>query len=162
MDEPAVNETEFQQRVVAALELHSPELVAVLRQLVAHDYPPDVASVDFEVFPDGFTSGFPVRAFFMDDSNSEFFVIEDGEARCPSSVDPGLLDISRVYEDSLEAELEGAVPDADSFTLAAEAVIPWFARCWAAAGGREFTRRAGISLHDDVRRYDLVQDRWHS
>jgi hypothetical protein len=71
-------------------------LVAVLRQLVEHEYPKEVVSIDFEVFTYGFTEGFPVRAFFMDSTNSEYFVAIDGSYRYPSPVDPDLLHIKRV------------------------------------------------------------------
>ena len=49
--------------------------------------------MDFEVFPDGFTDGFPVRAFFMDDANNEFFLIE---AKPEASAD-----VARVLERQL-------------------------------------------------------------
>jgi hypothetical protein len=155
-----MTEAEFQHRVAMALELHTGALVPVLRQLVNHEYPPEVVAVVFEVFPDGFTSGFPVRAYFMDESNSEFFLFERGEARYPCPVDPGLLDIARVYDDSVEEEFLSANEDADSYTLAGKALIPWFAACWVAAGGSDFGRRATISLHDDTEVYDLVHGRW--
>ena len=157
-----MTEAEFQRRVRQALEQHEENLVPVLRQIIEYDYPPEVASVDFEVFVDGFTQGFPVRAFFMDESNSEFFVLKDGEAIYPSPVDPGLLDISRVYDDSLEEQLLAARSDADSYTLVGQALIPWFAYCWATAGGAGFLRRSGINLHDDLAVFDLVQQEWRS
>ena len=157
-----MTESEFQRAVVNALEQHTQALVAVLRQLVQYDYPPEVVSVEFEIYPDGFTSGLPVRAFFMDETNSEYFVLSGNEARYPSPVDPGLLKLARVYDSSLESALEEASPDADTYTLAAEAMIPWFARCWAEAGGLHFSRRSSINLHDDLKVYDLVSQRWRT
>jgi len=142
------------------LEPHSAALVAILRKLVAHDYPPEVASIDFEVFPDGFTSGFPVRAFFVDAENSEVFLYESGQAQYPCPVDPGLLEMDHVYEAALEQALAACSPDSDYFTLAGMALIPWFIRCWAEAGGPHFARRATIGLHDDPRSYDLVEQSW--
>ena len=161
MDESASpRQLEFQRRVVEALEPHSTALVGVLKQLVAHDYPADVVSLDFEVFPESFTSGFPVRAFFMDEDNSEFFVYEGGEAQYPSPVDPDLLDLPCVYGDDAAEELLAVDPDADDLTLAGEALVPWFNRCWLDAGGAVFTRSATISLHDDPRFFDLVEQGW--
>ena len=155
-----MNEHEFQDRVRQALEPHSSALVAVLHKLVAFEYPSGVASIDFEVFPEAFTSGFPVRAFFVDAQNTEFFLYEAGHAQYPSPVDPGLLEIDHVYEIALEAALAASRPDSDPYTLAGRALIPWFSRCWTEAGGLRFARRAQIGLHDDLEAYDLVQQSW--
>jgi hypothetical protein len=157
-----MNEDLFQQRVVEALAPHASGLVGVLRQLVEHSYPGEVRALEFEVFTDGFTDGFPVRAFFMDADNTEFFVYEDGKAQYPSPVDPELLHIERVFDLDLEHELEAVAPDADTYTLAGEALVPWFAKCWAQAGGLGFSRAATIQLHDDTRSYDLKLQRWCS
>lgn len=155
-----MTEHEFQQQVRAALEPHSSALVAALRMLVAHDFPPEVASIAFEVFPEGFTSGFPVRAFFVDAENTEFFLYEAGRAQYPSPVDPGLLEIDHVYEAALEKALAATSPNSDYLTLAGRALIPWFSRCWVEAGGLLFAGRAHICLHDDREVYDLVQQTW--
>jgi hypothetical protein len=157
-----VTEGEFQQSIERALELHTQALVSVLRELVRYNYPSEVVSVDFEVFPDSFTSGFPVRAFFIDETNSEYFVVVGDEARYPSPVDPGLLNIPRVYDLSLEKALAVECPHADAFTLAGGVIISWFARCWAEAGGLRFSRQSSICLHDDLRVYDLVAGRWRT
>ena len=153
---------DFQERVAESLAPYTSALTEILRKVVKHEYPTEVASVDFEVFPDGFTSGFPVRAFFMDDTNSEFFVQEGSEAKYPCPVDPGLLVISRVYDVSLEEELEATHPNTDAYTLAGQALIPWFAQCWVAAGGLQFDRSARIALHDELESYDLVLQRWQT
>ncbi|MBL4770905.1 MAG: hypothetical protein JKY61_07140 [Planctomycetes bacterium] len=153
-------EQEFQRHVNDALEPHSQALISVLRQLVLHDYPHEVVSVEFEVFPQSFPSGFPVRAFFMDKDNTEFFISKDGAPAYPSPVDPELLELSRVYRADAAKDLLDADPDADDLTLAGEALIPWFSRCWLEAGGAVFTRSATISLHDGGRFFDLVEQNW--
>ncbi len=155
-----MNEREFQQRVCQALELHSEALVPVLRQLVNYSFPAEVVSLDFEVFPESFTSGFPVRAFFMDAHNCEFFSYDGDKAQYPSPVDPGLLRIERVYEPGLEESLLANDPDADDYTLAGRALIPWFSRCWVDAGGLQFDRQARIGVHDDSESFDLVDRAW--
>jgi hypothetical protein len=157
-----MNRMMFQQRVVEALSSHTEALIHVLRQLVRHPYPPEVVHLAFEVFTDGFRSGFPVRVFFIDAENNEFFLYEDGEAKYPSSVDPGLLDIPSVYGEELEKELEEDDPEADFYTLAGEALVPWFSDCWQAAGGAGFSRAASIRLHDDVKFFDLIARQWRS
>lgn len=52
-------------------------LVAVLRQLVEYDCPPEVVALDREVFSARWSEGFPARAFFMNESNSEHFIYVD-------------------------------------------------------------------------------------
>ncbi len=161
MDEPASQvEQEFKQRVVDGLRPYSSALVDVLRKLVRHEYPPEVVSLDFEVFPQSFTSAFPVRVFFMDEDNSEFFVWRGETAEYPSPVDPGLLERPGVLEEEAAQELLAADPDADDLTLAGEALIPWFSGCWIDAGGGAFSRSATIRVHDEERFFDLVQQRW--
>src|SRR5262245_50276389 len=108
----------FQAEVVKCLEPLSSQLVPVLRQLVGYPFAPQVHHLDFEVFCDGFTTGFPVRAFFMDADNCEYFVYQNGKAVYPCDVDPELLQIesiySREFEDGVSSQSEGL----DHFTLA--------------------------------------------
>ena len=155
-----MNEQEFQLQVREALEPHSAELTAVLRQLVAHTYPPEVASIDFEVFPDEFTSCFPVRAFFLDSAYTEVFLYEAGKAKYPSPVDPGLLSLEQVYSPALEESMAAACPGIDYLTLAGLTLISWFGERWKEAGGLQFSRQARIALHDDRESYDLVRQSW--
>lgn len=157
-DSTPTTEWRFQAAVQAHLERLTEQLVPVLRRLIEFPYPAEVECLDFEVFCDGFTDGFPVRAFFMDAANCEFFVYRTGDAEYPCDVDPGLLQLERVYPAQFLEPFR--VPGLDCFTLAGEALIPWFARCWVAAGGKQFSRNARIGLHDRVRRFDLVQQSW--
>lgn len=140
-------DAEFSAFVLSKLHPFTSPLVKVLAQLLRDELPQEVASIHFEVFPDGFTSGFPVRAFFLDQYNTEFFRKQNGEAHYPTSIDPGLLVIPHVYERKAERQFEG--DDRDVFTLAGNALIPWFRRCWLEAGGADFPRLATIGLHDD-------------
>ena len=150
----------FKAAVTDRLRPLESSLIPVLRQLVEHRYPPEVASVAFEVFTDAFTQQFPVRAFFLDASNSEHFVYIDGKATYPSPVDPGLLDLHQVFDEGFQDGFLGELDDLDVFTLAGEALIPWFATCWGQAGGAKFPIGATIALHDDPREFDLVRGRW--
>jgi hypothetical protein len=65
-------EQEFQRLVRASLAALESDLTRVLASLIWHKYPDEVVALDFEVFSDGFTSGFPVRVFFLDRENTEF------------------------------------------------------------------------------------------
>ena len=69
---------QFQEEVRKYLDRLTDQLTSVLKQLVEYSYVPEVKSLDFEVFCDGFTQEFPVRAFFMDEDNGEHFISIDG------------------------------------------------------------------------------------
>ena len=147
--------------VQGRLEPHREALISQLRALTTHSYPVEVETVHFEVFA-GIFDGFPVRAFFLDSGNTEFFVYEDGEARYPCPVDPGLIATSPLLLPSEEDQLFQQDPELDYCTVTAEAVIPWFAGCWEAAGGSSFPRSATIGIHDDGRVLDLRSGQWLS
>jgi hypothetical protein len=153
-------ESEFRSEVRKHLEPLAKNLVPLLSQLIRHKYPKEVEALVFEVFSDGFTSGFPARVFFMDGENSEFFIYENGEAQYPSPIDPDLLDIEQVYPDELEERFSSQDEDLDTFTLAGLELIDWFAKCWNQAGGNEFPRTALITIHDDTEVLDLKTGVW--
>src|SRR5262245_28929592 len=77
-------------------------LVATLRSLIGHNYPPEVFALSFEIFSDSFTSQFPARVFFMDRMNCEYFLYVNGEATYPSPIAPEILDIDRIYAEEVE------------------------------------------------------------
>ena len=132
----------------------------VLCSLIKHQYPSEVFALSFEVFSDGFTSGFPVRAFFMDRSNTEHFIWESGQAKYPSPVDPGLLEIDHVYAQELEEELEERSPESDPWAIASEELIQWFAKHWQRFGGASFPLVATISPHDSSEEFNLKSGYW--
>lgn len=150
----------FRQAVQSSLASLDARLEAALRALVQHQYPPEVFALTFEVFSDGFTSGFPVRAFFMDRSNTEHFVWEEGKAQYPSPVDPGLIDIDHVYPEALEEQLEQSAPDADPWEIAFQELVAWFARHWQRAGGAGFPLVATLAAHDASEEFNLKSGDW--
>jgi hypothetical protein len=152
----SIAEMAFKEDVRSSLSRLDGQLIPVLEALVRHQYPPQVVALQFEVFSDGFTCEFPVRAFFVDSKNCEFFLYVDGEATYPSPVDPGLLEIDCVYPVALEEKLESESPDSDAWRLATEELFSWFLSCWQNAGGREFPLGATISRHDFRSELDLV------
>lgn len=156
----AVAETAFREHVRGRLAGLESALVPVLAQLVVHEYPSEVVAVDFEIFSDGFTSRFPVRAFFMDEMNCEHFVYVDGEASYPSPVDPGLLEIDGVYSESVEEKLFGDNPDVDPWSLATTELSQWFLACWINAGGKHFKLAATIAHHDSSKELNLKTGEW--
>lgn len=153
-------ERTFRHGVRDSLSKLDAQIEGVLLSLVSHEYPPEVFALSFEVFSDGFTSGFPVRAFFMDRSNTEHFLWEGEEAKYPSPVDPGLLEINHVYAEELEEKLEEHSPESDSWGIATEELIQWFARHWRRIGGENFSLVATIAPHDSSKELNLKSGAW--
>jgi hypothetical protein len=153
---------EFRRAVRSHLTALTSSLQPVLEALVQYDYPREVVRLDFEVFSDCFTSQFPVRAFFVDRDNTEFFLFESGVARFPSPVDPGLLQIHGVYPEALENELIARDPSEDPWSIATAELIGWFWESWKSAGGEHFPLVAAISHHDSSQEFDLRAGRWRS
>ncbi|MEZ6038688.1 MAG: hypothetical protein R3F29_14495 [Planctomycetota bacterium] len=153
-------EAEFQLQVLQALDRQTSCMVTVLRQVIGHDYPDQVAAVAFEVFSDGFQEGFPVRMYLMD--KDDLYVEQDRSGgRRWMPVNPGLLQIDRVYGPELPESLHAVLPDADDWGLATDSLIRWFGKCWIAAGGLAFRRRAWIQHHDSIFRFDLAKQDWY-
>ncbi len=152
--------TKFRQQVLDALQPHRAALVDALRQLIAHDYPKEVERLEFTVFPYSFTSGWPIRAFFLDRNRTEVFVSEDEDSAYPSPIDPGLLETAPLYAQALEEAVLAAEPDSDPPRLASETTVEWFRGCWADADGADFRMHAEIAIHDDERWFDLMRQRW--
>lgn len=146
----------FRKNVNIHLAKLTDQLVLVLRELIKYNFPSKVVSLEFEVFTDGFTQEFPVRAFFMDADNSEFFLYDNGKVVYPSPIDPGLLDIPHVFTDEFEEEFIEKDEDLDTFTLAGYELVTWFRDCWLKAGGEKFTLRANIKLHGDIKEFNLM------
>lgn len=144
-------EQEFTEKVGVYLDNLTDELQPVLKQLIEHDYPQEVATLAFEVFVDGFSSQFPVRVFFMD---------IDGKAAYPSPVNPHLLDIDHVYPDEFEEEYIEKDEDLDPWQIATNALIEWFSKCWIAADGHSFKLKANIAPHDSHYEFNLVECQW--
>ena len=135
------------------------EMIESLRALINHDYPPEIFAVCFELF-DHFSDGSPVRAFFMDRTNTEYF-IELGENRVapyPDPVDPGLLDIEGVYP--REVETAAIERDIDTWGIDTEEFVRWFSQCWDKAGGADFARVATIAGHDEAEEFNLRTHEW--
>ena len=153
-------EQEFREKVNEHLNRLSAEIQPVLKKLIEYNYPKEVASLEFEIFVDGFTQEFPVRAFFMDSDNSEHFVYVDGQAEYPSPVDPGLLDIDHVYPYELEEEYTSKDDELDPWSVATNELVAWFSKCWSEVGGQSFKLKANIAPHDSNHEFNLVKSEW--
>jgi len=153
-------EQEFKEQVIEHLEKLSDDLKPVLKELIGYDYPEEIDTLAFEIFVDGFSSEFPVRAFFMDKDNSEHFIYIDGKAEYPSPVDPDLLKIDQVYPYELEEEYTIKDESLDPWQIATNTLIEWFSKCWLASGGKAFKLKANIAPHDSNHEFDLVESKW--
>jgi hypothetical protein len=153
-------EQEFKEQVAAHLDKLSTDLEHVLNKLIDFEYPSEVVSLEFEIFVDGFTQEFPVRAFFMDKDNSEHFVYIDGKAEYPSPVDPGLLDIDGVYPEELEEEYTSKDDSLDPWDIATKEIVQWFSNRWLSSGGAKFKLKANIAPHDSNHEFNLIKSEW--
>lgn len=159
MSKKLTPERKFQAKVRSHLDDLSGQLVPVLKKLISYSYPEKVFTLSFEIFPDSFTSQFPVRVFFMDNENCEHFEYIDGVAQYPSPVDPELLDVDKVYPDEVEEAFEG-YEELDLWTLAAAETALWFYDCWKKAGGKRFGLGATIADHDSPEELNLQNGKW--
>lgn len=155
-------EQEFREKVANYLNRLSADIKPVLETLIEYEYPEEVVSLEFEVFADGFTQEFPVRAFFMDSNNSEHFVVVDGKAEYPSPVDPDLLRIDYVYPYEFENEYIEKDSTFDPWSIATNELIEWFSKCWLAAGGEDFKLNSSIAAHDSHHVFNLKESRWQN
>lgn len=153
-------EQEFSEKVQEHLHGLTASIKPVLKELIEYNYPKEVVSLEFEIFADGFTQGFPVRAFFMDAGNSEHFVYVNGEAQYPSPVEPELLEIEHVYPYELEEKYINEDEDFDLWSIAIDELIQWFSECWKEMGGESFQLKANIAPHDNDQAYNLVESKW--
>lgn len=153
-------EQDFKDKVNVCLEQYRGDLKPILRQLIEYDYPKEVAALEFEIFVDQFSSGFPVRAFFMNEHNSEHFIYVNGKAEYPSPVDPGLLKIQHVYPYELEEEFTSKDETLDLWHIATNELITWFFNCWQSAGGEKFQLKANIAPHDSNHGFNLIEGKW--
>lgn len=135
-------------------------LVGALQKLVQYKYPKEVYALAFEIFSDGFTSQFPARAFFMDRTNTEYFLYENGVAKYPSPIDPNILKVVYVYPEEIEEEFTAKDPELDIWNIATIEFIAWFYSCWTKAGGKNFPLVATIAHHDSSREFNLITGQW--
>ncbi|WP_299443448.1 hypothetical protein [uncultured Aquimarina sp.] len=153
-------ESEFRDKVKEYLTKLNIEIEDVIKKLISFEYPNEVISLDFEVFSDGFTENFPVRVFFMDKENCEFFIYNNNKAEYPSPVDPGLLNIHCVYNYEFLQKFEKHDENFDSWGIATDELIKWFIIRWLNSGGEKFKLNASIKAHHLCDKFDLIEQKW--
>ncbi|WP_455233130.1 hypothetical protein [Geopseudomonas aromaticivorans] len=144
-------DADFRAKVREKLGSLEMQLISALRRQIEAEYPTEAHALSFVVFSDGFTAGFPARAYVLNRANSQV---------CVSSAD--LLQADETYPEQLERDAEAADPDMDVWGAAAEVFIEWFAECWGRAGGAGFALPATLAEHDTGRLFDLTTMRWIS
>ncbi len=146
---------DFRIGVRARLNELSDRMILTLTQLVTYSYPPEVVTLEFEIFSDAFTEAFPMRVFFMGVDNCEFFIMNNGKAEYPSPIDPRLIKIAGVYSTEFEDQYTNLDPNLDPFEVSTHELIDWFRNCWKRADRSRFSRRAIITVHDDPFMFEL-------
>lgn len=150
-------EFKFRKTVKEHLKKLNNDLELVLKELINHKYPTEVTHLNFEIFLDGFTSGFPIQTFFLDNDNCEFFLFKDGKAEYPSPVDPELLNIDQVYPSELEDEYDDY--ELELWNISGEELVFWFSDIWKKITEKEFNLKATIGYHDG-KTFDLIKQKW--
>jgi hypothetical protein len=155
---PANPAAELRSSLADLLKPLTSPLTAALRRLLAHPFPTDLWRIDFE-FDEafGFSHGFPVayafsRRRWRPEVGDYPLSVYPSDVRDPL-VDAPHSDLGSLVEPCLDAGI-------DPGEVANSVFVPWFHRCWLAAGGSGFPYRAVIGQHDDRNRFDLMTGRW--
>lgn len=153
-------EHQFKEQVIAHFEQLSEALQARLSTIIEYEYPQEVATLAFEVAVDGFSSGFPVKVYFLDKDNQAHFICVDGKAETGVPRASNLLTIEHVYPDELEDEYTNMDDSLDPWDIATTVLIQWFSTCWLAAKGHTCMLKANIAPHDSHFVFNLMDLRW--
>jgi hypothetical protein len=155
-------EHQFKEQVIAHFEQLSEALQARLSTIIEYEYPQEVATLAFEVAVDGFSSGFPVKVYFLDKDNQAHFICVDGKAEAGLASASNLLTIEHVYPDELEDEYTNMDDSLDPWDIATTVLIQWFSTCWLAATGHTCMLKANIAPHDSHFVFNLMDLRWQA
>jgi hypothetical protein len=138
-------ENECRETIARHLKDIAVELVVALRALLAAGPSGDIVALKFEYESPHFDDGFPVMYWFKDSSGSPVAVhrlLPDLKSTIPEAV---------IYDPRYEAE------DLDTWGIASEVFVEWFADCWEEAGGHRFCHPAHLAHHDSIYSFDLTR-----
>jgi hypothetical protein len=143
----AILEIECRIALTEQLQQKTPALVSALRGVIGADQPQDTYLFWFEYDSPTFADTFPVMFYRMDRSGHP---AEDRKLLpdLPFAIAPEVLYDSR-YEQA----------DLDTWAIASEVFIPWFADCWEAAGGHHSRWPGYLAHHDSIFSTDLTTRR---
>jgi hypothetical protein len=138
---------EFECRTTIAQHLKAitSQLVAGLSSIIGRDAPSDAAALRFEYESPHFDDGFPVMFWF---------VLNSGQTGAIQKLLPMLghtIPEAVVYDARFEAA------GLDTWSIASEVFLSWFADCWRDAGGHKFSCPAYLAHHDSIYSFDLTR-----
>jgi hypothetical protein len=138
-------DSECRDVITQHLESITVQLVAALRVVVGSNASSDIATLRFEFESPHFDEGFPVTFWFEHKSGGHSVVqklLPDLEHTIPEAV---------IYDQKFEAA------GLDTWAIASELFVPWFADCWRDAGGSNFYCPAYLAHHDSTYSFDLTR-----
>jgi hypothetical protein len=137
-------EIECRIALTEELQRQSASLVSTLQVIIGADQPQDTYLFWFEYDSPTFADTFPVMFYRM---NRRGHQVEGRQLLpdLPFAIAPEVLYDSR-YEQG----------DLDTWTLASEVFISWFADCWKVAGGHHSHWPGYLAHHDSIFSIDLT------
>ena len=134
------------RRVIAQhLKRITVQLITALRPVMSSKASSDVSELRFEFESPHFDDGFPVVFWFMHKSGGHSGVqklLPELEHMIPEAV---------IYDQKFEAA------GLDTWAIASELFVPWFADCWRDAGGSDYYCPAFLAHHDSIHAFDLTR-----
>ena len=140
------SELEIECRAILAQHLNSvtAQLILVLQRIIGSELPEAAASLRFEYESPHFDDGFPVMYWFND------------KRGFPISVQEVLPDIDHTIPESVIYDPRYELAGLNTWALASELFVDWFADCWRDAGGLYFRLPACLAHHDSLYAFDLI------
>ncbi len=133
-----------QMAVQQSLDNYSDHLISELSRSVLTLRHPNAFFLSFDVYSEGFSTGFPVIWRLYAHDYTEM-------AKGPQL----LQDIScLVPSEVIDAEAYRAA-DLDTWNIAFHSLVAWFGECWRQAGGLQFPYPVQIGHADDIEAIDL-------
>ena len=137
-------EAECRAAITQSFQLLSERLTAELRSILGAAYPPSTYLFWFVYDSPHFDDSFPITFCQMDRSGQSEQVrrlLPEVAYAVPSTI---------IYDPRYEAA------DLDTWVLASEVLVPWFADCWQAAGGQQSRWPGFLAHHDSSFSFDLT------
>ncbi len=150
----------FREEVRNYLDDYNNLLEPVLEELISFSYPNDFHGLDFEISMGGFTQGFPVSVYFMEDACNELIFNDPKDKNLLPSTKLNLIEIPHVYPYELVEKYINKNPELNPWGESATELIEWFSILWGNVGGHNFKHNAYIAPHDSVSGLNLVSSAW--
>ncbi len=136
------------------LEPLSPLIEAQLRAIFSYRFP-RTSRLHFLVFPNGLSGQLPVTVFCTDESGSQS---PHRSGAFPMRLAELVEHVIPPAEAHLAAEYDRA--GVETVEIELQALVEWFADCWAKAGGLDFPLPATIGVRGDIEVFDLKHRAW--